>query len=900
MLGKLLLPGFADAGASTSFQPATTSVPKPSPGTGGGDQVSEAATEIRDNRSSVKQQFRMKSSQNKKSALSSTPRQESSDSSTASSSSNQMMPSSHGVANELRQNGFFPNTTPQRSPRSDSPPAVSREQHCIPTAAASVSGTSVAPAIGAFSFSNSAVSSDATSAPFSEKENQKRIYYWQTEISGSAGAGNDMKLNATNLQRAAAGVGGDFSRHTRKRLSPRRAMSDDGATGANREHSLIQQYGDNEDTSSDVMSTASEMGTVIETGNHAAKMAEIDAMAILIEGSPNIDTESLLTPRADDFPIAPSRTPSRRGPAADTISDLAMPTLDSQSTKVVALAPHTKATETSIISSQQGNALVEEDPKMGQAIGNPTRTEMLTSALRRLGTGLSMTKASLSAPPTPRSPVAPPAPRVEDLLRSSLTTGTDVSGGRGELTVETRDLPASLALRSPGSSARFSLRRQRRDGGENVPMLAPRFSSHDSSRILETSASYDSSVPQQRDAYVKTLPSSLPTLSTSLKLNPMSPFRLAQQCLSYDSTIDELHEAPSAAGSASSSHFLNLESYPMRRRTAYDPRFSNKIHESVSWDVSSTSAAFRAEPHRSFRIGGLRATESQIERNQQRERIYSDFSPRRSVRDVQDAASGSESNDQSKIIQLRTPERFNIDVEREDALDILSCLVERGTAAWNEEPAPRQNPNDSTESASQTREALISTLVQDLRNIADERAESADGETAAEQVDALEELLKAHSYALEMKRAARSASSWLKSIGRGQLSNDQYLLVAMSSSTTTHVISEVGQASGETAATEKVSDAVSSTSTAVSDTKIEMLTLKARLHSAENELREKAAMNQRMDEELAQCRAEIGRLRTAVAKNEVRISLNWRNALTTSRNIISNRSTMLGTGNNRS
>ena len=828
LLGKLLLPGFTDAGANTSFQPTTAMGP-----------ASDAATEIRDNRSTVKQQFRMNSSRNQQV---STARQESSDSSVASST---LMPPSQVSYHESRKAAFFPSTKPQRSPTPTSPPEVTREQ--IPIAA-SVAGTSVVPEIGAFPFSKADTNRPANGTMSSiEKENQKRVYYWQSEGSQSSSSKNNVTLNAANLRRV------EDSRKTYSH-SPTGSSS----SGPNLNSSSVH----NDDTVSDVMSTASEMGTVIEVGNRAARMAEIDAMAALLESSPNLDT---LTPRPRDFPQPPSQTPNSRG-AADTIADLAMPTLDSLSRPVKALAPQTRTVEGLGL-----DPFHENERKGAQTSSLPTPTEMLTSALRRLGTGLSKTKASLSAPPTPRSPEVPVAPRVEDLLRSSLSPNPKINTDLDSLTSEKMDLPASLALRSPGSTARLSLRRQRRDG-ETAPVLAPRFSPHhENTGLLQTATSYDSTA-HLRTSTVKSLPSSVPTLSTPLRLNHVSPFRLAQHCLSYDSTLDELEEIDSATGSAtgsaSSSHVLNLESYPMRKRTQYQPR-TGRIQESMSWDVSSTSTAFRSEPHRSYRVGGLKATASQIELNAQRLRIHSDFSPRRAGGEGVQGTISSGLEDQRNVLRLRTPERFNVDVEREDALDILACLVERGVAAWSEEPAAILNPNDSSESVSQTREALVSAVVKNLRTIAEEDFDGAAGETAAEQVDALEELLKAHSYALEMKRASLSASSWLRSIGRGPLSNERYLWNNDGTKLPQEESARVGQAPGEGAGSDQSFDPAGSVESELAAAKLEVLTLKARLHSAENEVKEKTIMNQRLDEELSKCRAEIGRLRTAVTKNEV-------------------------------
>ena len=52
-------------------------------------------------------------------------------------------------------------------------------------------------------------------------------------------------------------------------------------------------------------------------------------------------------------------------------------------------------------------------------------------------------------------------------------------------------------------------------------------------------------------------------------------------------------------------------------------------------------------------------------------------------------------------------------------------------------------------------------------------------------------------------------------------------------------------------------------------TKMDMVTLKARLHRAEMELEEKSEANTRLNLELSKCRAEIGRLKSA-HRNEVR------------------------------
>lgn len=835
LLGKLLLPSYTDAGANTSFQHVARVVSS--------DQGSQAATEVRDNRSSIKQQFRINAYKHH------------SQYDTASIASSVIVPPNQIGDLETRYSGFFPSTKPQVSPRPSSPPSVERQQTFMMSSVQSVAGTSVVPETGAIDFSVGDTVRSQTSEGTLEKEKHNRIYYWENEGATQSHIGN-LKLNAANLQKTEK----DRARNT---LSPTDASSA-GSPRPNRNTSLLSD----EDVRSDVMSTASEMGTVIEIGNHAARMAEIDAMAALIEASPNVESLSL-TPRLETFPPAPSRTPLSRT-TEDTVSSLALPELDSKPNLAIMLAPQTKANPI------MAPFTSDQDLKGHSTLTNPTPAEMLTSALRRIGTGLNKTKASLSAPPTPRTPGMPPTPRIEDLLKSSLTP----IGFNGNLAHNlNHDLPPSLALRSPGSSARLSLRHrsQQYQDDDSTAILAPRFSPTHPTKILQSSPSFDSALRNDRSRTVKAPKSSLSNLSRRestepLKLNPLSPFRLAQKCFSYDSTLDEHLDTDSDPGSATSSHILNLESsYPVHRRTQYHR--TQKIQESVSWDVGGASAAFRTQPHRSHRVGGLRSTTSQLEHNAQRARVHSDFSLGRMEVDDNDDGEHidklqSRQTHHNSVLKLQTPDRFVVDVEREDALDILACLVERGVAV-SYESCNNMSTNDSTESSGHTREALVATMVEKLRTSLDENNES-DSDQVTQQIIALEELLKSHAYATEMKRAALSALTWLRSIGRGPpLPDDNEL--HESATYGYKRPSEVGQASGEDAASDKQSDTNSSFSAAAADSKLEILTLKARLHSTENELREKIIMNEKLDEELCKCRAEIGRLRTAF-KNEVGLS----------------------------
>jgi hypothetical protein len=175
-------------------------------------------------------------------------------------------------------------------------------------------------------------------------------------------------------------------------------------------------------------------------------------------------------------------------------------------------------------------------------------------------------------------------------------------------------------------------------------------------------------------------------------------------------------------------------------------------------------------------------------------------------------------------------------------LDILDCLVERG-AEQQQEHVP--DADDS--------ETLIANVSEELRKIKKVSDES--DESFSIRVAVLEELLKSHAYAVEMKRAAHSASTWLKSIGRSTTG---------ASAGKGDRMEDPQQAPGEEDKSEGDSSGAND-----SALKMEMATLKAMLHSSQMELKDKAEANQKLDTELSKCRAEIGRLRSA-SRSEVR------------------------------
>ena len=151
--------------------------------------------------------------------------------------------------------------------------------------------------------------------------------------------------------------------------------------------------------------------------------------------------------------------------------------------------------------------------------------------------------------------------------------------------------------------------------------------------------------------------------------------------------------------------------------------------------------------------------------------------------------------------------------------------------------------------------------------------------THSSRMKAVDELLRSHTYAAEMRRAAKSASNWLYSIGRSEGSADekdqliedevegQHVSAQEEASVTPSQPSEsqdqeAKQSAGEEQETERVQ----------SVDKMDIVSLRALLRSAELKAKEKEDMAVRLNEELSKCRAEIGRLKTA-SRTEVSTQL---------------------------
>jgi hypothetical protein len=568
------------------------------------------------------------------------------------------------------------------------------------------------------------------------------------------------------------------------------------------------------DGSSDVLSTASEMGTIVGTGQ---RMMDLEDM------------------EAEDFS---SSSPLRPTLAAEDYSrivwgneDISLPILESGTKKVLERdAGISDEKKVSDIEENPGGADSDSEaaPK-----GNPkgTATNMLSMAIRRIGSGITggatNQRGTVSAPSTPRAVAASPTKRpLQRTPRSS---------------EETSATPQSFLLRSPGSSAHLAAK----SSDSKRFALSPRFSiwKRDISPKQKDRSISFAGIPE--DEITARIPEDETTKDRALSKQTIPfPFQIARSCLSfdaYDTSMDDKYEFTLPDIEARELR-ESLENSQRWLPTARPHNVESVLRNSKSWDVSGasqTASAFRPARHvrdRS-RVGPPETKRQPFgspAKDSGRVRIMSDFSP---------------AVNKDMAMELRIPQR--IEIEREDALDILSCLVERG-ASLHEVEAEGEGAEHSEGPKTRPFGSLdVSSVADDLRALS-KTGKSKDSSAGIESDHAvrmlvLDELLRSHEYALEMSRAAQSASSWLTSIGR-PLATKSDTRKDSASGVMDPTTKDVrgAQTAGETASES-----------------IDLLMAKAMLHTAQMEAKEKSEQAARLNEELAKCRAEIGRLKTA-------------------------------------
>ena len=814
-------------------------------------------------------------------------------------------------------------------------------------------------------------------------------------------------------------------------------------------------------SSSEVSSTCSEFGTVIQMGDAAiaARLADIEEMELAaladlreeeeegkgkeveedgiksdVKGNvgqggalAHLSSSSLLQCCTSlDLPILESRSFGQDDTIA--ITTTTTPIIVSKKSSIKALHPRREEKQKQQSSSSDeesrtiqhdqtsvkidSNNYYDKDAKTMTASENasispnkrkPTASEMVSAAFRRIGPIHSLNKShgiknSLSAPTTPPPSYwqkkQPPGSSFEDCERRSPRDGRNIA-----TTASTVPPPPSFVLRSPGSSARISLdahqvlrmRRQRHDRGvvdQSRTILSPRFSSllrgrgkgGTTSAIVETPTTDPSAA-------------ALPSIPLSPRKAITLPFQLAQKCFSYDNTLSEY----SVDDYEYKDNFQDDDNIDERREKLRErldiphlgrstvsqltPRVS-PLESSLSFGGTESKVGYSSGIHRlaksfdqgisSHDFSGTMGDKSELLSGQQRQqkqrspfrqpvssrkqgyrflphpfpadtniaaisepsstvvdrrgRNYSDFSPTKYFENNILALDST--------MELQTPQR--IEIEREDALDILACLVERGTADWKTSivdsafdttstqktdvsvtsPDDQSKKEDSKHVATsldatqgtvipsssspsvgdimstdkeEKTEYQVSHISSGLRHgmetggeidnvrsdidsalfriIEDFRKWSQEHDDVARQhsrrMEILDELFKSHAYAVEMKRAASSASTWLKSIGRGQTGSNYNFLgdddKIRGGEPTTTIMNAIGA---------KNNDQKLNSNKTID--KMEMMTLKATLHSTQLALTETKQVNTNLNEELSKCRAEIGRMKS-ISRNEVSI-----------------------------
>jgi hypothetical protein len=699
LLGKLLLPCYTDAGPGTNFVPIIEA-----------DQMSEAATEICDNRTStqkVAQQYVHE------------------DHPFFPSTNTTIRQQSQKQQQQLKQN----DQVDRESPRPQSPPPVSRVQ--MPTR--NVSVTSTAPETGTVRFSPSNLASFHSQMEVSvDEEIQDPVdNSTATELQETSTGGMRFQFdgqtvevsawdNAAFCKKVAPGVDNgsetgesrdvsqpqlrqkQLPQHHRQWLvshADKLGNSETELRGVSRENNIMHPlstalrdsslFERDSDILSDVNSNVSEYGTVINLGGQAARMAEVDAMAALIEASPHFDyydNENSQSPITDH----------PRNPEPDEIVEFgpSLPSLESNNeTDNLSLVYDLGQRVSSLpkmqfLPQQQKLPSTKKDPDF-HSDGIDSRADgasaMVSATLKRLGTNRNNVgstnnntnakkkflqlrtnnqamEQTLSAPPTPGTPNMPPTSRVEDLLKSTLSPKTNL-----------QDPPTILSLRSPGSAVHHLVSSgegasQRNDStvinnSTTVIALAASASQRNGREDLHGNSPFDvdlvrrsaetTAVILDKHGAAATAPSrtehTKQSMTSSLGDMLPGPFRFAQKCMSFDSTLDEQYPIPYLVEKTSA--FPRSSSRSPDRQTRTQHR--QLIRPSTSWDVGGPSDfsftqrdhrsniskmaatpqlrqkqdAFRAEPTR--RAGPVfRSAISHEERDQQqRARLQSDFSP---------------------------------------------------------------------------------------------------------------------------------------------------------------------------------------------------------------------------------------------------------------------------------
>ncbi len=721
LMKKLFLPTFTDAGSNETFQQSVYQAAD--------DTHSEASTAVHDNRSHVKRQFH-----------SSAPRS----------------------VNANRPPPFFASTRPvsikQHTSEVDRPSEASERQpfgsaKTLSTVALA-RGVSVSSTDEGIGLDDNQDTNQSSSAYISLADQHAE----SMRIERDNETDNNQRPNVrTALQSATRG-----EMQWEEEATPEQTVFGKQLLFARKDPSAL----------SDVLSTASEMGTVIEYND---KLAELENMEFHSPSPIRIDREK------QEF-HSPKDTLGRMTEK----SGISMPVLD----EVI-----NKTNRDSEYDEKKGS---EQEEDIINKFKSSHTTTLLSNAFKRIGTGIAHgSRVVMSAPTTPLG-----------ASRWAHSTSPHIATSNSEMYTKTQkgeaitNTSSSFLLRSPGSKAFELASSQPRD------LLRPRFSSRNQGQSL------DSRIDEDQPMLIMRRPH-------------QTAFQIARSCFSYDaydSAMDDMFEVsatdtdndfqPSSYGSVR--YPTQLEHPPI-------------LKASASWDAAGVSQ--------------VRSARSRPGRQRKRQELWdADSFETRGWKEFQAIKFKDNSEPAPDIHGMTTSSH-----DREDALNILACLVERGVSLKDREGRSASNRGidgpmggDSTSrlGAENSTRSIALSGVDELRDLVLASNIGENSLSYERRLVALDELLRSHEYAQEMRRASESALTWLKTV--------HYC--------TEPKIPQSSQFKGE--------DVMESDNETLPEG-LDLSTAKALLRSSQLKVKEKCDLAEKLNEELAKCRAEIGRLRSS-------------------------------------
>lgn len=701
-------------------------------------------------------------------------------------------------------------------------------------------------------------------------------------------------------------------------------------------------------TSSSIFSsTCSEFGTVIQMGDAtmAARMKEVEEMefAAYVEAQ-NED-------RSVEYPTGSSHSLTT---CLEHNTSLDLPILVSSMSGRMDNATTKPLSEAGLQSNEEKNEYVQPDTKMTAVCENSapsprksglTKSEMVSAAIRRMNTihGLDNTiradkkiRNSLSAPTTPmRLPPMNNSKQPSDISvlgrESSAFCYETASDGAGDQKRTILSPRFASFLRGRGNIGSTSSLAEARTSNQQktefhpVP-LSPRVAitqsiqyaqkcfSHDNTLTEYSVDGYDRGIEFKDDDNIDDGSGKLRNdIAIPLLTKRLTTARLAPRVLPLKSSARNNRESKNSSGLR---HAYSLDSSSVSRFPFRDlsssrtERYPFLNHSFPSPTNEATAISSMVIPDPTSKDVNLRG------------RINSDFSPNKYSKKTQAL------NSTTSLRQPRT-----IEIEREDALDILACLVEQGIADWNTStktqdinidssinlhnhgamnkvekisdldktreiissasspPSTRTNimttskeeetdedisqilskqkvgTNDSMNIDHYDCDSSMQDRIENLKKWIEGQDEDNNPNKRSQRQhyeEILQELITSHAYAVEMKRVSTSASTWLKSIGRGH-----------SEGSHGNLSDDAETQDSKCTTTSKYSKGTRSCKNNSRNPaeRMEILTLKATLHSTRSELAKTKEFNSMLNEELSQCRAEIGRMKSLSRSNHVNKSI---------------------------